>query len=139
MREFVRVGTPAQIRPFRADWIERAKTFAETLALPYAVDLASDPFFGRGGLMLAASQIEQSLKFELLVPILSHEKPTACMSFNDHQDHFGEAWDLKDQDGRPCHTGCVAFGVDRLALALFARHGVDLAGWPASARSALGL
>jgi hypothetical protein len=37
------------------------------------------------------------------------------------------------------HTGCVAFGMDRLALALFATHGLDTAGWPDGAREALGL
>ena len=32
---------------------------------------------------------------------------------------------------RVCHTGCVAFGMDRLAVALFATHGIktdDVAG-----------
>jgi hypothetical protein len=37
------------------------------------------------------------------------------------------------------HTGCVAFGMDRLALALFATHGLETAGWPAAPRKALGL
>ena len=35
------------------------------------------------------------------------------------------------------HTGCVAFGMDRLALALFATHGLDLPRWPAAVRKAL--
>jgi hypothetical protein len=35
------------------------------------------------------------------------------------------------------HTGCVAFGIDRLALALFATHGVALAEWPARVRQVL--
>jgi hypothetical protein len=37
------------------------------------------------------------------------------------------------------HTGCVAFGIDRLALALFATHGIDMPLWPLSVRKALSL
>jgi hypothetical protein len=37
------------------------------------------------------------------------------------------------------HTGCVAFGMDRLALALFATHGLEAASWPEAPRKALGL
>jgi len=39
--------------------------------------------------------------------------------------------------GEMAHTGCVAFGIDRLALALFATHGLDLPRWPAAVRKAL--
>ena len=66
----------------------------------YQIDHASDAFFGRGGKLMAMSQIEQALKFELLVPVRSAEEPTACMSFNYHRDHFGAAWNLRDGAGR---------------------------------------
>jgi seryl-tRNA synthetase len=59
------------------------------------------------------------------------------MSFNCHRAHFGIVWDLRDAEGATAHTACVAFGMDRLALALFATHGLDLAGWPATVRNAL--
>jgi hypothetical protein len=39
--------------------------------LPHEVDVANDPFFGRGGRVMASSQRELGLKFELLVPIES--------------------------------------------------------------------
>jgi seryl-tRNA synthetase len=137
MREYVCMGTEAQIHAFREQWMGRAKALADRLELSYRMDLASDPFFGRGGQLVAASQIEQALKFELLVPVRSEAEPTACMSFNYHQDHFGLTWDLKLQDGTAAHTGCVAFGMDRLAVALFATHGLDVAAWPAGVREAL--
>jgi seryl-tRNA synthetase len=139
MREYVRVGTPAQIAAFREAWIERAVAIADRLVLAHRVDVANDPFFGRGGQLAAASQREQALKFELLVPVRSHEEPTACMSFNYHQDHFGLTWDLRLADGAPAHTGCVAFGMDRMAVAVFATHGADEAAWPKSVREALKL
>jgi seryl-tRNA synthetase len=139
MREYVRIGTPEQIHDFREEWIGRATGLADRLGLTYTVDLASDPFFGRGGAIVAQSQIEQALKFELLVPVRSADKPTACMSFNYHQDHFGHTWDLQTADGAVAHTGCVAFGMDRLAVALFATHGADLEAWPTAVREALRL
>ncbi len=58
------------------------------------------------------------------------------MSFNYHQDHFGRTWDLVLADGAPAHTGCVAFGMDRLAVAMFATHGADVDAWPKSVAGA---
>jgi len=137
MREYVRIGTPAQIDDFRRRWMARAQDIAGELGLPCRLDHASDPFFGRTGKLMAASQVEQSLKFELLVPVRSEEEPTACMSFNYHRDHFGAVWNLRMAGGDVAHTGCVAFGVDRLALALFATHGLDVPRWPAAVRKTM--
>lgn len=139
MREYVRIGTPQQIQEFRGEWIVRAKGIADGLGLCYTVDVASDPFFGRAGQIMAVSQVEQSLKFELLVPVRAQEAPTACMSFNYHREHFGETWGLHDAAGTVLHTGCVAFGMDRLAVALFAAHGLNIAAWPAAVKTALKL
>jgi len=137
MREYVCIGTPDQVDAFRQRWMKLAEGFAARLGLSWRIDYASDPFFGRGGKLMATSQIEQALKFELLIPVHSDEKPTACMSFNCHRDHFGAAWNIRTEAGEVAHTGCVAFGIDRLALALFSTHGLDLPRWPTSVRKAL--
>jgi seryl-tRNA synthetase len=139
MREYVCIGSPEMITQFRERWVARAQALADELGLPHRVAPASDPFFGRTGQVMAVAQLQQSLKFELLVPLRSAERPTACMSFNCHRDHFGLVWGLNHADGSVAHTGCVAFGMDRLAVALFATHGVELADWPASVRTALAL
>jgi len=139
MREYVRIGTPEEVDEFRRAWMTKAQGLAAQLALPWRIDTASDPFFGRGGKLMAANQIEQALKFELLVPIRSAEEPTACMSFNYHRDHFGTTWSLRTETGAVAHTACVAFGIDRLTLALFATHGLDLALWPVAVRKALAI
>ena len=112
---------------------------AGQLGLPNRIERANDPFFGRGGTMLAQSQHDQSLKFELRIPVWSSAESTACMSFNDHQDHFGEVWGLRDAAGAILHTGCVAFGLDRLVLALFSTHGLEIAHWPEPTLRVLGL
>jgi seryl-tRNA synthetase len=139
MREFVCIGAPDDIVAFRTAWIERGRHLAAALGLDAAVAPASDPFFGREGQMKAVSQIQQALKFELLIATHSAQRPTACMSFNYHRDHFGTTWAIHDADDVAAHTGCVAFGMDRLAVAMFCRHGVDIRGWPPAVRDLLGL
>ena len=139
MREFVAIGAPAEISAFRDDWMARAPEIAGDLGLAHAIDAASDPFFGREGQMVGRFQVANALKFEMLIPVRSSEKPTACMSFNCHRDHFGQTWNMNTADGEPAHTACVAFGIDRLAVALFARHGTETAAWPQSVRGKLGV
>jgi seryl-tRNA synthetase len=137
MREYVCMGSPGEIVDFRTRWLERANDIADRLGLPHRIAPASDPFFGRAARLVAASQVEQHLKFELLVPLRSAEEPTACMSFNYHRDHFATAWGLRTARDDVVHTACVAFGMDRLALALFAIHGIDILDWPTSVRATL--
>lgn len=139
MREFVRVGTPEGVRQFRQRWLERAPDIAAALQLEATVDVANDPFFGRTGRLKADSQRELGLKFELLIPVGDAARPTACMSFNYHQDLFGTVCGLKLPDGRVAHTACVGFGMERLTLALFRRHGFDVAHWPDTVRRNLAL
>src|SRR5436190_2912148 len=139
MREYVCIGAPAEIADFRERWMTRATKIADRLGLTYRIEQASDPFFGRGGKIMANTQVEQSLKFELLIPVRSAEEPTACMSFNYHRDHFGTTWNIRTAGNEVAHTACVAFGMDRLAVALFALHGVEITKWPGSVRGALGV
>jgi seryl-tRNA synthetase len=137
MREFVRIGTPDEIAAFGEASMARAQQLAAELELPCKLDVANDPFFGRVGQIMAVSQRQQSLKFELLIPYYEDAAPTACMSVNFHRDHFGGVWQLADAAGDLAHTSCFAFGVDRLTIALFCVHGVDVSGWPQGVRRAL--
>src|SRR5438270_3322394 len=137
MREYVCIGEPDTALAFREKWKARAEQLATQLGVPFTLVPASDPFFGRAGKLMAVNQVEQALKFEFLVPVNSEEAPTACMSFNYHQDHFGSTWALRMEDGAVAHTACAAFGLDRLTIALFATHGLDFDAWPVTVREAL--
>lgn len=139
MREYVRIGSPEQVTTFRALWLERGKALIERLGLPYHVDVANDPFFGRTGRVMASSQRDLGLKFELLVPVNSAESPTACLSFNYHQDHFGALWGIRTANDCVAHTACVGFGMERVAIALLKHHGLALEAWPQEVRDALTL
>jgi seryl-tRNA synthetase len=139
VREFVRVGSPEVVIEWRNMWLKRGLELLLSLDLPARSDVASDPFFGRGGRMLAASQREQKLKFEVLVPVISEEKPTAVCSFNYHQDHFGKIFDIKTRDGSLAQTACLGFGMERVVMALFKTHGFVPSEWPKSVRERLAL
>jgi seryl-tRNA synthetase len=138
-REYVRLGTPAQAIEHRDYWLKRGSSMLAALGLEARPVVANDPFFGRGGRVMAATQREQTLKFELVVPIASTEQPTAVVSCNYHLDHFGQAFRIFTADGDTAHTACIGFGLERIALALFRRHGFDPSLWPAEARELLRL
>ncbi len=138
-REYVRLGTPEEAVAHRDEWIRRGLDIHRSLGLNVRRELANDPFFGRGGRVMKATQREQDLKFELVCPITSEEKPTAITSSNCHLDHFGAAFGIHTADGAVAHSSCVGFGLERIALALFRTHGMDPDGWPAEVRSVLQL
>jgi seryl-tRNA synthetase len=137
MREFIRVGAPEAVESWRDGWRDRAFTFLQGLGLPVQSDVANDPFFGRVGKMMATSQREQQLKFEIMVPVISLEKPTAICSFNWHQEHFTGKYGIRQKDGATAHTACLGFGLERCTLALLKTHGLDPKQWPAEVRAQL--
>ncbi|MBB1248931.1 amino acid--[acyl-carrier-protein] ligase [Rhizobium sp. G21] len=137
MREYVCMGTEAHVTDFRQTWMDRGVEMMKSVGLDVEIDIANDPFFGRAGRLLANNQRDQNLKFELLIPVTSQANKTACMSFNYHQDAFGSKWGLNLEDGTVAHTACVGFGLERIALALFAKHGLDTKLWPEDVRKVL--
>jgi seryl-tRNA synthetase len=138
-REYVRIGSETQARSHADQWAERGLSLLQDLGLPAGLEEASDPFFGRAGRMLAMNQRDLRLKVELVVPICPADKPVACGSCNYHQEHFGHAFDIRTPDGTTAHSACMAFGLERVALALFRHHGVRTGNWPATVRHKLSL
>ena len=137
MREHVRMGTPEDVRTWRDGWIQRGLGLLRGLGLEAYDAAANDPFFGRGGKLLAANQRQEQLKFELVLPITSAEHPTAVMSFNYHQDHFSKLYEIASERGEIAHTACLGFGLERIVIGLFKTHGFDPARWPAAVRGQL--
>ncbi len=120
MREFVYAGTTEQALAFREGWVARAQAFFVSL-----------------GLTTAIQQHGETL--DLIVSLLGGECPTALLSANYHQHHFGQLFEIRTQDGSAAHTACIAFGMERLALALLAEHGLQPAKWAQALRERLNL
>ena len=138
-REYVRLGSPSEALEHRDYWLNRGEEMLRSVGLDVNRVVANDPFFGAGSKLMAVSQREQALKFELEVPVASTEKPTAVTSCNYHLDHFGRSFDIVTADGEVAHTACIGFGLERISLALFKKHGFKTEKWPASVRNVLGL
>jgi seryl-tRNA synthetase len=137
VREFVRVGEMEDVIEWRDMWLTRGVELLRSLGLDATPDVASDPFFGRGGRMMAATQKEQKLKYEVLVPVNSVENPTAVCSFNFHHQHFGSTFGIMTPRGEAANTACLGFGLERVTMALFKHHGFDPGRWPAAVRKLL--
>jgi seryl-tRNA synthetase len=137
MHEYVYVGDPDEAEAHRDRGLERGLELLSGLGLEVSAVPANDPFFGRVGKMLSANQLDEVLKMEIVTPVNSVEAPTAIMSANCHRDHFGVPFSIETADGSVAHSACVAFGVDRVTLALLRTHGVDPGKWPAAVRTQL--
>ena len=134
--EFVYVGEPQGAVDHRDLWLARGLELLAGLGLEVEAVVANDPFFGRAGRMLAANQRDTALKYEIVASITS-DAPTAITSANCHEDHFGAAFAIRSADGEVAHTACIGFGLERIALALISRHGLDPADWPVGVREQL--
>jgi seryl-tRNA synthetase len=138
MREIVRVADRDTVVAWREQWRRRAAELLSSLGLTIELDVANDPFFGRAGRILASAQREQELKWELLAHVAG-DGQTAIASSNYHQDHFGHTYEIRTAAGETAHTGCMAFGEERVTLALFSAHGFEVSSWPADVTGALEL
>jgi seryl-tRNA synthetase len=99
-------------------------------------EVATDPFFvGTGHAAKMTLQTLAESKYELRMPI-GPDKSLAVGSFNFHDAFFGERFDIGYADDKPVRTGCVAFGLERLAYAFLCQHGLDPDQWPADMRDA---
>jgi seryl-tRNA synthetase len=138
-REFVRIGTAEQALAHRDRMRKMGENILNEVGLNVDVVQANDPFFGRGGRVMAASQQELDLKHEFTIAVATAEKPTAIASTNCHTDYFGKAFDIKTPDGNPAHSSCIGFGLERITLALFRHHGFNPDRWPGDVKNALEL
>ncbi|MDJ0395274.1 amino acid--[acyl-carrier-protein] ligase [Rhodococcus sp. G-MC3] len=133
MHEYVRIGTPDDAVAHRERWVERGLQVLADLGLEAEAVIANDPFFGRAGRMLAANQRNENLKTELVVKLYGDlDDGTAVVSCNCHRDHFGHTFAIDTADGRPAHSACVGFGMERIALAMLRTHGLDRRKWPSA-------
>ena len=82
----------------------RAEAFTAALGLDGRVELATDPFFGRGGTLLAVNQRDQRLKLEIVVPIASDERPTADHLAQLSPGPLRHGIRHRNGDGGPAHT-----------------------------------
>ncbi len=130
MREIVFTGPGKAVLAQRQMMIDETVKLLDRWELSFEIRSATDPFFVEDYSSMAAFQLAFDLKFEILTPLPYKQKDLAVGSFNYHQDFFGRSFGISTKDGNPIHTGCVAFGLERVALAFLAQHGLDPKRWP---------
>lgn len=136
MREIIFVGSADYVLENRERGRQRVAEFLESIGLAYKVESANDPFFVGEFRKQAAFQNAFQLKYEIRGKLPFKDATLAVGSYNYHQDFFGRHLNITLPDGKPAHTGCVAFGLERLAYAFLAQFGLEPKGWPAQIREA---
>jgi seryl-tRNA synthetase len=124
VREFVYAGAPEQAQQFRAAGAQRAQELLQSLGLSACIVPDTDTGVS---------------KWALTVPVVSEERPTSLVSASYHAARFGQLLEISTPEGASAHTACLAFGLERITLALLAQHGLQPARWSPALRSQLGL
>lgn len=136
MREVVFVGSAAHVLEQRRRALSEATALLDAWELNYEIAGATDPFFIEDYSAQVLFQKCFDLKFEVSALLPYSGRYLAIGSFNYHQDFFGRSLAITTPGGEPVHTGCVGFGLERVALAVLAQHGVDPKHWPKAIRAA---
>jgi seryl-tRNA synthetase len=125
MREVVFVGSADWVTARRDEWAQRIKAFAVGLQLRGAIEPATDPFFGSAGRGKRLLQQVKGLKLELRMEC--DETRVAVASFNRHETFFSNRFAFTLAGGGEAHSACVAFGLERWALAFLDQRGAAAA------------
>lgn len=134
MREVIFVGSPDYARNTRARCLELIQQWAADWQFAGAIVQANDPFFTSEYDVKASHQHRMAMKYEYRAILGDHGKAISVMSSNLHSATFGKAFDIL-AEGRRANTGCIGFGLERMALALIAQHGLDKTQWPEALRN----
>jgi seryl-tRNA synthetase len=135
IREIVFLGERAEVLACRQRFLERAVELVERLGLSGRCEVATDPFFGAADSAdRTSAQRLLELKYELRLDV-APDSTIAVGSFNFHDQHFSTAFGITGRDGELLWSGCVGFGLERLAYAFVCQYGLDQSGWPAEFRS----
>lgn len=142
MREIIFVGSKNFVLENREIARQRMAAHLEQIGLAYRVESANDPFFIGEFRKQAAFQSAFQLKYEIRARLPFKDSTLAVGSYNYHQDFFGRNLNItlpgaSDPSRQPVHTGCVAFGLERMAYAFLAQFGLEPENWPAPLRGAL--
>jgi seryl-tRNA synthetase len=138
MREAIVFGGAGRIIATLDTFLEKTESMLKRWNVPYRVATATDPFFMGALSTKAYFQTVFELKRELQVRLDFNGRWLAIASFNNHQQSLTQAFGISGGDGK-LDSGCVGWGLERFAYALFARFGTDCAQWPPELRADLSI
>ncbi|WP_028545521.1 hypothetical protein [Paenibacillus taiwanensis] len=129
IREIVFMGSKDFVLDSRHKFMEASFALFQKLGLEGHCEVASDPFFcSEDTAAKIFNQRMQELKYELRLKV-ADERTIAAASFNFHDHFFGEQFNIRRGESDWMSTGCVGFGIERLAYAFISQHGLDEQTW----------
>ncbi|MDK8180291.1 hypothetical protein [Paenibacillus sp. UMB4589-SE434] len=129
IREIVFMGSKDFVLDSRQKFMEASFALFQKLGLEGHCEVASDPFFcSEDTAAKIFNQRMQELKYELRLKV-ADDRTIAAASFNFHDHFFGEQFNIKRGESEWMSTGCVGFGIERLAYAFISQHGMDEEKW----------
>lgn len=133
LREVVFLGSADYVRETRETTMRMIQDWATAWQLYGELLPANDPFFTDDYEAKAVHQHRLAMKYEYRAVLPGTGKTLAVLSSNLHAVTFGKAFDIR-VGGMRANTGCLGFGLERLALAIVLQHGLDPAAWPEGLR-----
>jgi seryl-tRNA synthetase len=125
IREIVFLGTREFVLESRQRFMRQVQALMQDLGLRSHCEVANDPFFvGPQTASRILSQRLMELKYELRLHVDS-DRTIAAASFNFHDTFFGKRFNISSDGTIPIQTGCIGFGLERLAFAFLCQHGLD--------------
>ncbi|EAE7321247.1 hypothetical protein FQS07_13790 [Listeria innocua] len=116
MREFIVFSeNNKDIVKLRHEMMMKFAAYLDEMQIEYSIELATDHFSDPDNKLKLFQEIGKT-KYEFVVSIENMSYSVA--SFNLHGDHFTNNFSIKTSDEMELNSGCVAFGLDRLAYTL---------------------
>lgn len=112
MIEVVVLGCEASVQETRQSFKRSAEDLFKNQGLPVSIHLATDAFFLGENSGAHYLQKLKELKHEFVVTFGDATIPVG--SVNLHEDYFGRNFSITGQDGDPCWSACLAFGLERI-------------------------
>ena len=129
LREVIFLGSPDFIKKTRFKTIKLLNKFVSEWMIEGELITANDPFFTNDFETKASFQLSFDMKYEYKAKLPYQKNSLAIMSSNIHGTTFSKNFNLKSKKNI-IHTGCLGFGLERLALAIIAQHGYKSNNWP---------
>lgn len=139
MLELILLGDASFVEDTRSRLIDQIWSLFRELGLKGFIETANDPFYFPDDKAKGQYQLLASTKYELVARSEKHGLQCAVASFNNVGNSLSKNFNIRDGSGENPHSGCIAFGLDRLVVALGWQHGPHLQLWPEAIVEALSL
>lgn len=129
IRNIVFVGNENKVTGALNTVVEELKKILVDLKLNALIETASDPFFVSGLASRKMYQMSAKSKYEIRGYLVPEKKFVALGSVNRLGSHMTSLFNISFNK-KQAHSGCVAFGLERIACVFLSQHGFDSKKWP---------